>query len=53
MAKEKPEAPPAAITVEIDERWVGEWVDFGFVAISIYLGHYTAFAEYLDRKDAA
>lgn len=53
MAEKKPDAPPAVITVELDEHWIGEWLDYGFVAISIYLGHYTAFAEYLDHKDAA
>ena len=35
VAEKKPDAPPAAITVELDERWVQEWLDYGFVAISI------------------
>ena len=36
MAEEKPPIPPpiGAISVEVDERWMGEWVAYGFVEMA-------------------
>jgi hypothetical protein len=46
MAKEKPDAPPAAITVEVCEYWLREWIAFGFVEIDASLARHAAFEQY-------
>ncbi len=43
VAKEKPAAPPPAVTVEVDEYWMGEWIEFGFIEISKSLGNHAEF----------
>lgn len=47
VAKKKPETPPPAVTVEVDERWMADWIGFGFVGIEALLAAYAGFDEYL------
>lgn len=53
MAGKKPTAPPPAITVVVDERWIGEWVAYGFIELGAYLEKHAAFAAYLDQHQEA
>jgi hypothetical protein len=46
VAAEKPDAPPAAITVEVDERWMGEWIAYGFVEMGVSLANHADFEQY-------
>ncbi len=50
VAEPKPDAPPPAVTVEVDEHWLGEWVAFGFTEISKSLGHHAEFDQYLETR---
>jgi hypothetical protein len=36
--------------VEIDERWLSEWFEFGFAELSSYLAKHAAFNEYLHKN---
>ena len=38
-----PDAPPPAVTVELDEYWVQEWIAFGFVELSASLAKHAEF----------
>jgi hypothetical protein len=49
MAK-KPKTPPPAITVEVDERWMQEWIAYGFKEMGISLGNHAAFDEYVQAR---
>ena len=49
MAAEKPDAPPPAVHVEVDEHWLGEWVAVGFKEMSVSLGNHAAFDAYYDN----
>ena len=37
--------------VEIDERWLSEWFEFGFSELSTYLAKHAAFDDYCHRND--
>jgi hypothetical protein len=37
--------------VEIDERWLSEWFEFGFAELSSYLGKYAAFDDFCGNHD--
>ncbi|MDX6495735.1 MAG: hypothetical protein QOE17_1721 [Gaiellales bacterium] len=37
--------------VEIDERWLSEWFEFGFAELGSYLAKYAAFDDYCHRHD--
>jgi hypothetical protein len=37
-------------TVEIDERWLSEWFEFGFSEMGSYLAKHAAFEEYCRRE---
>jgi hypothetical protein len=37
--------------VEIDERWLSEWFEFGFSELSMYLAKHAAFDDYCHRND--
>jgi hypothetical protein len=39
--------------VEIDERWLSEWFEFGFAELSSYLAKHAAFDDYCANNDAA
>ncbi len=52
MAKPKPDAPPPAVTVEVDERWMREWIAYGFVEISKSLASHAEFDAYYERRGA-
>ncbi len=41
----------AATTTEIDDRFIGEWLDFGFREMRAYLEKHARFARYLDERD--
>jgi len=41
-----------ADTREIDDRFIGEWVDFGFREMRAYLDKHARFARYLDERDS-
>ena len=47
-----PDAPPPPVTVEVDERWLGEWIEYGFVEISKSLGNHAAFDAYYENRGA-
>jgi hypothetical protein len=36
--------------VEIDERWLAEWFEFGFSELGFYLAKHAAFDEYCHRR---
>jgi hypothetical protein len=38
--------------VEIDERWLTEWFEFGFAELSSNLAKYAAFDDFCDTNDA-
>ncbi len=37
--------------VEIDERWLSEWFEFGFAEMSSYLAKHAAFDDYCTRRE--
>jgi hypothetical protein len=37
--------------VEIDERWLSEWFEFGFSELGCYLAKHAAFDDYCHRHD--
>ena len=37
--------------VEIDERWLSEWFEFGFAELANYLAKHAAFDDYCHRRD--
>ena len=37
--------------VEIDERWLSEWFEFGFSELSTYLAKHAAFDDYCHRHE--
>ncbi|HEY3766265.1 MAG TPA: hypothetical protein VGL44_13995 [Gaiellales bacterium] len=37
--------------VEIDERWLTEWFEFGFAELSSYLAKYAAFDAFCDKHE--
>jgi hypothetical protein len=39
-------------TVEIDERWLSEWFEFGFSEMGSYLAKYAAFDDYCRREQS-
>ena len=41
----------AAKTTEIDDRFIGEWLDFGFREMGAYLDKHARFARFLDERD--
>jgi hypothetical protein len=49
----KPEAPPPSITIEVDERWMGEWVKLGLKEIGKSLANHAAFDEYYKHREHA
>jgi hypothetical protein len=54
---EKPQTPPPAVTVEVDERWMGEWIKFGMKEMGLSLANHAEFDQYVKThprpKDAA
>jgi len=36
---------------EIDDRFMGEWLDFGFRELRAYLDKHARFARYLDERE--
>ncbi len=40
-----------ANTTEIDDRFIGEWVDYGFREMRAYLDKHARFARYLDDRE--
>ena len=54
MAEEKPPIPPpiGAISVEVDERWMGEWVAYGFVEMARSLANHADFDRYLEGGES-
>ena len=36
---------------EIDDRFMGEWLDFGFREMRAYLDKHARFARYLDERE--
>jgi hypothetical protein len=49
VAAERITQPP--VSIEIDEKWLWEWVAFGFREMRAYLQKQAAFDEYLIRHD--
>jgi len=47
VAKPKPDAPPPAITVQVDEVWLAQWVAYGFKEMSQSLARHAAFDQYV------
>jgi hypothetical protein len=39
--------------IEIDERWLGEWFEFGFAEMNSYLAKHAAFDDWCDRRPVA
>jgi hypothetical protein len=39
-------------SIEIDDRFLGEWLDFGFREMRAYLDKHARFARYLDDHEA-
>ena len=37
--------------VEIDERWLTEWFEFGFAELSSYLAKHAAFDDFCDQHE--
>jgi hypothetical protein len=37
---------------QIDDRYLAEWLEFGFREISVYLDKQARFARYLNERDA-
>jgi hypothetical protein len=37
--------------VEIDERWLSEWFEFGFAELSSYLAKHAAFDDYCHKNE--
>jgi hypothetical protein len=37
--------------VEIDERWLSEWFEFGFAELSSYLAKHAAFDDFLHKHE--
>jgi hypothetical protein len=37
---------------EIDDRFIGEWVDFGLREMRAYLDRHARFARYLDERES-
>jgi hypothetical protein len=37
--------------VEIDERWLSEWFEFGFAELAGYLAKHAAFDDYLHSNE--
>ena len=37
--------------VEIDERWLSEWFEFGFAELSSYLAKHAAFDDFLHKYE--
>jgi hypothetical protein len=37
--------------VEIDERWLTEWFEFGFAEMSSYLAKHAAFDDFCDQHE--
>ena len=37
--------------VEIDERWLSEWFEFGFAELSSYLAKHAAFDDFLRKHE--
>ncbi|HEX2378545.1 MAG TPA: hypothetical protein VHI30_13360 [Gaiellales bacterium] len=37
--------------VEIDERWLSEWFEFGFAELSSYLAKHAAFDDYCHNNE--
>ena len=37
---------------EIDERWLGEWFEFGFAELTSYLRKHAAFDRFCDEHEA-
>jgi hypothetical protein len=37
--------------VEIDERWLTEWFEFGFAELSSYLAKHAAFDDFCDKHE--
>ncbi len=51
MAKDKkPAAPPPAVTVEVDEYWLQEWVALGFIEMLASLARHAAFDAYYQER---
>jgi hypothetical protein len=42
----------ATNSIEIDDRFLGEWLDFGFREMRAYLEKHARFARYLDDHEA-
>jgi len=41
----------ADLPVEIDERWLCEWFEFGFAELSSYLAKHAAFDDFIHRHE--
>ena len=39
--------------IEIDNRFLGEWIEYGIAQLQLYLEKQARFAEYCDRRDSA
>ena len=37
--------------IEVDERWIADWVKFGFVEMEKYLSKHTAFRTWCDNEE--
>lgn len=47
--KPKPEAPPPAITVEVDASWIEEWCAFGMKEINESLAKHADFEVFYEK----
>ena len=39
--------------VDIDDRFFGDWIEFGMRELGAYLGRHAQFARYLQQRDGA
>jgi hypothetical protein len=43
----------AIAELQVDERFVDDWIRFGITELEAYLGKHARFAAYLSRRDAS
>lgn len=53
MMAEKPRTPPTAITVEVDEDWLREWVKYGIHELEDSLANHAAFDAFYEKRGSA
>ncbi len=46
-----PRAKKHARTVEVDERWIGDWLQLGLAEMATFLAVYAAFETYYQQRE--